>query len=134
MIDLIKGLSVFSLFMGAMFGVAWLLAKFVFYHRGEHRAKKILKSKPVELESGFREGQILRMEPGYYTRKPYYVEVLYFDNDAHKEGSVKMITSIPGHHKCQMRIGCGWEYHHKRMTIIGYKSEFGYLLKNQSLK
>jgi len=91
---------------------------------------EVLKKSPVIALNSFREGMILEMSAGYHTRKPYYVEVIYFNPQA-GYGDIIMTTNIPGKHSLDMRIGNNWEYHYRRMTFIGYKREFGHLLKNQ---
>lgn len=93
---------------------------------------RIRKTLLLVPDSEIKNGLVIKMAPGYHTRKPYYVEVLFFYPEA-KEGQLKMITGIPGQHRLSMVVGSNWEYHHKRMEIIGMKSEFGHLLHNQSL-
>lgn len=95
--------------------------------------EKILKLFPKEKESAFREGLVIKMCPGYHTTKPYYVEVLFYDIKAKVNGGIRMVTSIPGEHECKMTIGSNWEYHYRRMSIMGDKSKFGHLLLNQKL-
>lgn len=82
--------------------------------------------------SNFEAGQVLQMTPGYHTTKPYYVEVVFYNAEA-KDGEVKMITRIPGEHSLDMKVGSNWEYHYKRMKIIGSKKQFKHLLHNQKL-
>lgn len=77
-------------------------------------------------------GLIIKMAPGYHTKKPYYVEVVYLNKNA-RQGERLMTTNIPGQHKCDMKIGENWNYHHSRMTIMGPKCVYGYLLNNQLL-
>ena len=71
-------------------------------------------------------GAIVKMKPGYHTTKPYYVEVLSVAS-----GYVK--TSIPGEHELEI-VGSNYDYHIKRMTLVGDKSKYGHLLKNQKLE
>lgn len=82
----------------------------------------------------FKVGNILKMNPTSrsHVKTPYYVEVVYYDENAIK-GQTKMITSIPGHHRCDMIVGNNWEYHLQRMSIMGDKSIFGKLIENQRL-
>lgn len=93
---------------------------------------EIMERTPTVRENQFEVGQIIKMSPGYYTKNPYYVEVVYYNPTA-KEGQVKMTTNIPGHHKLDMRIGNNWEYHYRRMTIVGDKSKHEHQLRNQDL-
>jgi len=83
----------------------------------------------------FKVGQVIKMSVAKYSHvtKPYYVEVIEY-NEGAKEGQVKMKTSIPGEHALEMTVGKEWDYHYPRMEIIGDKSIFGHLLKNQKLK
>lgn len=77
--------------------------------------------------SDFAPGLIIKMNPGCYTKHPYYVEVITVEQDY-------IITNIPSHHQCKIRVNSyEWDYHIPRMTIIGNKSEFGHLLYNQPL-
>jgi len=81
----------------------------------------------MELNSKIVHGCIVKMAPGYHTKKPYYVEILRASKD-------EVITNIPGHHKLSItRNGGAWEYHLKRMTYIGSKVDHGKLLSNQKL-
>lgn len=84
-------------------------------------------------EMEFSVGQIIEMSPGYHTIEPYYVLIKFYNSEA-KAGDVKMITTIPGEHDCKMVVGSNWEYHYKRMKIIGDKKTYGYLLNNQKLQ
>ncbi len=81
----------------------------------------------------FKKGQVIKMDVAErsHVTTPYYVEIIYFDEKASKEGDLIMITSIPGQHECKMILGNNWDYHQKRMTIIGDKSKYGFLLYNQ---
>src|SRR4051812_27118504 len=80
----------------------------------------------------FKEGQVVKMEAGYHTTKPYYVHVDKVYPNA-KDGEIIMETSIPQKHSCEMRVGNNWGYHHGRMTIMGDRKTFGHLLINQPL-
>jgi len=70
-------------------------------------------------------GAIIKMDAGYYTKSPYYIEVLEVTPD-------KIVTNIPGEHKLEMK-GSTLEHHLKRMTYIGHKDRYGYLIQNQKL-
>ena len=78
----------------------------------------------------FEEGQVIKMEPGYYTTKPYYVEVVSVNNKSmrvHAPGTSNKddLTLNPTEDKDT------WEYQNARMTIMGDKKQFGHLLKHQ---
>lgn len=83
----------------------------------------------------FKIGQVLKMSVANrsHVTQPYYVEVVEYYPNA-EQGEVKMVTHIPGEHSCRMVVGSNWEYHQPRMTIVGDKKRFGYLLINQKLK
>ena len=70
-------------------------------------------------------GDIVKMKPGYHTSKPYYVEILSVSI-----GYIK--TNIPGEHSLEIH-GSNFDYHTKRMTLVGSKSEHGHLIINQKL-
>lgn len=93
------------------------------------------KNKVTARVSSFRTGIILKVYPASrsHVKNPYYVEILYFNQYA-KVGEIIMTTNIPGEHKLDMIVGSNWEYHYPRLEIIGYKTEFEYLLYNQELK
>lgn len=79
--------------------------------------------------SSFKEGMIVKMEPGCYTTQPYYVLI--------KEVTPTGITTtIPGKHDLvldKITDRLTWEYQVSRMTIIGNQDTHGDLLLNQRL-
>lgn len=73
-------------------------------------------------------GHVVKMSPGYHTNNPYYVEITDIGEDF-------IETSIPNEHKLLIRKGTvEWDYHIKRMTIVGTVLSHGHLLINQELK
>lgn len=63
-----------------------------------------------------------------HVKEPYYVEVVYADEKS-------FTLSLPKHHTLNIEYDTPThEYHEKRMTIIGSKEDFGYLLCDQKLK
>lgn len=92
------------------------------------KISKIITVDLAELKIGL----IIKMAPGYHTKNPYYAEITFFNGEA-KNGELIMITSIPGEHSLSMIVGSNWEYHNKRITIIGPKSSHSHLLYNQKL-
>jgi len=91
------------------------------------------KKKQPAIIGFFKVGQVIQMSKGYHTKNPYYVEIVYYNENA-RNGETIMETSIPMRHKLRMVVGNNWEYHRKRMTIIGDKSEFEHLLYRQRLQ
>ena len=87
------------------------------------------KDKSILPLSKFKVGQIYKMEPGYYTKNPYYIEIVHVDKES-------IVTYIPGHHSLHMKEFSGtWNYQTKRMTLVGdIKVSTDYvLLLNQPL-
>lgn len=82
-----------------------------FYMKGQSNAEKIMRSpvriRPTDLEPG----QILKFDPGYHTEKPYYAQVIGM-------GFFIITTSIPGYKTLQISFD-NWDYHSRRITIIG---------------
>lgn len=77
----------------------------------------------------FSVGMVIKMEPGYHTKNPYYVEVI--EADLFKN---RIVTSIPGEHELEISEANGnWEYHIKRMSAVGTTRTHSHLLHNQPL-
>lgn len=102
-------------------------------HLQKHNIMSIL-TEYLYGEKDYKAGQVLKMAPGYHTKKPYYVVVRYFWPGQVKSGELKMITSIPNLHECRMTKGSNWEYHKKRMSIVGTVETHGHLLQNQIIE
>lgn len=83
---------------------------------------QIWKRKPRHELIEFKEGQLIKMDPGAHTDKPYYVQIVYV-NPFPIPGGTVMITSIPGKHDCIMTAGSNWGYHWRRMAIVGPLTE-----------
>lgn len=81
------------------------------------------------------EGAIIKMLPTIWSKvtEPYYVQVLFYDPNA-APGEVILKTDLPGEHSLEMIVGSNWEYHKRRMKVIGHPTIHRYLLKNQSLR
>jgi hypothetical protein len=89
--------------------------------------KKTVK-KPLEL-SDLEVGTIVKMNPGYYTKKPYFILIKKVTNTG-------ITTTIPGKHDLELDMikdKKTWLYQTSRMEIIGNESEYGHLLINQKL-
>ena len=98
--------------------------------RGKQNGDQIVKSLSV--------GCVVKMNRGFHTSKPYYVEItecrVY--NDPKKSNYDRITTYIPGKRSHTLIRGdwhTAWDYHLGRMHVIGPKSVYGYLLKNQKL-
>lgn len=81
---------------------------------------------PIEKMGTIKVGQIYKFSNGYHTKTDYYAEVT--DVDCFEQF---FITSIPGYHSLIISRGNNWDYHRKRMELVGNKLEFGHLILNQ---
>ncbi len=95
---------------------------------GQKEKIKIL-DKCKYIEDNIKPGMVVKMNVASrsHEKKPYYVEILYVDNDIIR-------TSIPKGHSLDIVRGHNWYYHVPRMEIIGDKKDFGRLLYNQKLR
>lgn len=80
---------------------------------------------PIKMED-VRVGQIYEFHNGYHTKNKYYAEVIKVDFHGNY-----FITSIPDYHQTIISRTNNFEYHRKRMVLVGNKSLFGHLLLNQ---
>jgi hypothetical protein len=77
--------------------------------------------------SNFRTGEIYRMKPGYYTTKPYFVEIL-------EVGTFHITTNIPEHHSLRIEFpSLTWDYHIPRMSLYAGPGSSRRVLFNQKL-
>ena len=79
--------------------------------------------------SDFKIGMIVKMEPGYYIKNPYYVLI----KSVTKTG---ITTTIPGEHELELdkyKDRTTWDHQISRMTIIGTEVTHGHLLFSQKL-
>lgn len=81
-------------------------------------------------------GTVVKMLPTErsHEKEPYYAMVTFYDSNAVMKGQLRCITTVPNKHEVYMRVGNNWEYHSKRMEIIGPKHECGHLLHNQNFQ
>jgi hypothetical protein len=101
-------------------------------------ATKLLLQKPsmpYTVGQKYRKGLIVRMNVASrsHVKRPYFVRIDFYNENATNAGETKMITSIPNEHSCKMTVNSNWEYHEPRMEIVGDEKEFGHLLYNQKL-
>ena len=89
--------------------------------------KKVLRNNLEPRD--FKVGMIVKMTPGYYVKKPYYVLIKVVTNTG-------ITTTIPGEHDLKFdkyKDKSTWNYQVSRMKIIGNEVTHGYLLFNQKL-
>lgn len=81
-------------------------------------------------------GTVVKMLPTErsHEKEPYYAMVTFYDSNAVMEGQVRCITTIPSKRQLIMYIGNNWEYHSRRMEIVGTVEKYGHLLYNQSFQ
>lgn len=82
---------------------------------------------PVKMED-VKVGQIYEFTNGYHTKTPYYAEVI---DVGHNGVEDYFKTSIPGYHELEIVKSNNFDYHSKRMRLMGNKTEFGHLLLSQ---
>lgn len=78
----------------------------------------------------FQVGQVWEMSPGYYTKNPYYIEILLVT----KFFIVTNIPQVNGHaHIFDIRDQGTWQIQTPRMKLMGMMETHEKLLKNQPL-
>lgn len=91
------------------------------FFKEKKKRKNILE--PID----FKKGMVVKMKPGYYTIKSYYVLI----KEVTETG---IITTIPGGHDLKLdkiKDKATWNHQVSRMTIVGDKESHGHLLINQ---
>jgi len=73
-------------------------------------------------------GAIVKMDVGLrsHVQSFYYVEIIEITPG-------KIVTNIPDEHSVEITKDNNWDYHLPRMTYIGDKSQYGYLILHQKL-
>lgn len=86
----------------------------------------------ISKKAEFFVGAVLKVEPGFLAKRPYYVEVLEYNpkNLKLKEGPV-LVTQIPGGGVSHWQPD-NWEQMKQRFTVMGDKELHGHLLYNQN--
>lgn len=82
------------------------------------------KIEPIKFEN-VAVGQVYKFVNGCYT-KEYYAVVIYKDEE-------KFITNIPNEHSLDISLNSNFNYHSKRMILVGNKDEYGYLVKSENI-
>ena len=93
----------------------------------KRKLKVIEYSVTMKNPSDFHAGEIYKMTPGYYTKKPYFVRIK-------SVGTFHIETEIPLHHSLRMPFpSLTWDYQIPRMTYAGIGKGYDKLLYNQKL-
>jgi len=92
------------------------------------RRKRLTEDRKIVINpADFKTGEIYKMDPGYYTKNPYYIKI--------KEVNTFGIeTMIPGQHSLKIEFGSlTWSYQIPRMTYMGIGEKYEKLIYNQRL-